>query len=443
MRSILAYPIFLIFFVGASQANDFHIIEKPHKLSGFGKCLNKAIASLVSGNSSSKGNIFQKFASGVDQSLGKRVARVNKYKISNLLYVPAHHEQALIFSKLASSLPEIDLKTNPIEMAQAMVNFSKQIPDTHRLIRDYTGPLTGLKYTLYETKVAPKELVVSFAATKDLNDWIANLSFGVDQITHPEINRLLKLIGDQTDVEKIMITGHSLGGGLSQGFSYRLHDYFKHSGADLKDLPEIEVVSFNSLGGKHQIELLPGNSDRQILTQMNASHYYTTGDYVSSISQHVGRLPDEIKSQIESSDVDSSIATLKLVPDNTNVGWVQHRMDQLEKNFRNALNPEHSMFPGVDHPIYFPNSLMSVITNLRPLVLDLRYIYIEQNAVPIAKRIVSARKEYLKQTQIRGEAGEEIYKDWLVNEINDLTNFFISTQNQAGLDIISLLSEPL
>ena len=83
-------------------------------------------------------------------------------------------------------------------------------------------PKSGFKAALYESSFErPPKLVVAYAGTEDGPDWTTNLQqgIGVETKQYNAAMNLADKVVKTTDISKVDITGHSLGGGLASAAS--------------------------------------------------------------------------------------------------------------------------------------------------------------------------------------------------------------------------------
>ena len=122
--------------------------------------------------------------------------------------------------------------------------------------------------------------IISIAGTQSVLDWAANLNLGKKQL-----DQILGLVSSFSDcliydehnenlvTRDIVVTGHSLGGGLAQAFAYFL----------LK----LTLVTWNAFGARELVQRYePFNLVPVAL--LDAAHYYIEGDPISRIGSHLG-----------------------------------------------------------------------------------------------------------------------------------------------------------
>jgi type VI secretion system secreted protein VgrG len=83
-------------------------------------------------------------------------------------------------------------------------------------------PKSGFKAALYQSSFErPPKLVVAYAGTEDGPDWTTNLQqgIGVETKQYNAAMNLADKVVKTTDISKVDITGHSLGGGLASAAS--------------------------------------------------------------------------------------------------------------------------------------------------------------------------------------------------------------------------------
>ena len=143
---------------------------------------------------------------------------------------------------------------------------------------------TGLKAALYSDSSG--HYILAFCGTEGAQDWYQNLgSMGFDQWDHARslISETLgHRLSENSNFESLTITGHSLGGGLSQYAAYDL------VGGGVLAAEQIKLVTFNALGAVLGLEQEYGEVDKERLSGASIYHYFEPSDLVVKLSEHLG-----------------------------------------------------------------------------------------------------------------------------------------------------------
>ncbi|HPI41105.1 MAG TPA: hypothetical protein PLJ21_09890, partial [Pseudobdellovibrionaceae bacterium] len=163
-----------------------------------------------------------------------------------------------------------------------------------------TDSKTGLKFGFFKS-LTDGPWVLSVAGSQSITDWISNSALGETQIqaflavADKIMERLLIEKAHSSDKSsEIIVTGHSLGGGLAQAMSY----YFENKRFEL-NLPSYEnyLFTWNAFGAKNivlQVKKIlekQGSSALdldQFLERSIVKNYFIPGDLVSTIGTHLG-----------------------------------------------------------------------------------------------------------------------------------------------------------
>lgn len=256
------------------------------------------------------------------------------------------------------NMTEIQLSTNEIEqITNSINNCQKKVEELHKLalqaasgVYSFTAPsgykiihsvqlnsklpgTSGLKMYLLAPidNKSNRKYILSFAGTKDIRDAISDLHFGSDQMADLAglINSGSPIIEYVKNGNDLIITGHSLGGGLAQAAAAKLIKEISLKEATEKKFNnnknnwgKIHLVSFNAFGGEKltkyaeqneaallkKIDMIPEKSlkslekiksdifykgmksklEEQILNQ--SVHYRMQYDVVSKLGTHFGEL---------------------------------------------------------------------------------------------------------------------------------------------------------
>ncbi|RYZ98115.1 MAG: hypothetical protein EOP11_21100, partial [Proteobacteria bacterium] len=137
--------------------------------------------------------------------------------------------------------PELEGAKTAADLLRQHRRFLGSIPADYEVTFLLTDPATGFKAAIYRpTSAARAEqpALVAIGGTQTAKDVLADLNWGVAQAQSKAYQKLLARVGQElkNETRPIAITGHSLGGGLSQMLGHDLARALKKTGrtADLK-----------------------------------------------------------------------------------------------------------------------------------------------------------------------------------------------------------------
>ncbi|OFZ23231.1 MAG: hypothetical protein A2X94_12065 [Bdellovibrionales bacterium GWB1_55_8] len=157
----------------------------------------------------------------------------------------------------------------------------------------FSFPDSGIKaYLVRPNEPNPKNLppVIAFTGTESLQDAVQDMSLGADQLNNAKIRFYQWLYAIQKEkFREIIITGHSLGGGLAQGAAALIPDDIR-----LK----VHLVTFNGFGGRdmnkafHSIykSEFKDRDFKEFQPTRHAVNYRMKYDPVSLIGVHYGHV---------------------------------------------------------------------------------------------------------------------------------------------------------
>lgn len=180
--------------------------------------------------------------------------------------------------------------------------YSLEVPSGYRIVENkrfnhssFMGfGNSGFKAYVLEKIDDPGVRKVVFAGTDGLNDWIQNVNHGQGQFEQFKDEVLEGLEDFVAEGGDLQFTGHSLGGGLAQYFSYQLMQNFKekypNKSIDDDDTGEVHTVTWNAFGARERAERMFGSPLNEGLRDSGFDHatvhYTTRGDPVGAISEH-------------------------------------------------------------------------------------------------------------------------------------------------------------
>ncbi len=209
---------------------------------------------------------------------------------------------ALQLSDLIYFLPDLDSKDTALKSREYFATFKEKIPADLILEMAESDPKTGLRVAAFKPKGGNSKqgptnranFIIAIAGTEGARDNIADFSFGRSQSQH------LLAVLDQLFAThnlppkpEIIITGHSLGGGLAQVVAWYLA---KHLPARQIN-PKIWLFTFNAFGAQELIRKQEKSFTAGQIQFTYAANYFVRGDPVSKLGTHVGPtielLPEE------------------------------------------------------------------------------------------------------------------------------------------------------
>jgi hypothetical protein len=172
--------------------------------------------------------------------------------------------------------------------------YSLNVPEGYELVKEYddNGILgTGFQAYILKDKNNPKDLKVVIAGTNGILDWMDNVKFGSRQFKSFKEDLLSGLDKHLADGGNVHISGHSLGGGLAQYFSYQLRENFSENfpnkSLENSGTGEIHTVTWNAFGAQKMAERIfgkPLNPEyKETSFDYATVHYTTNSDPVAEL----------------------------------------------------------------------------------------------------------------------------------------------------------------
>ncbi|MCB0413225.1 MAG: hypothetical protein KDD50_02765 [Bdellovibrionales bacterium] len=160
--------------------------------------------------------------------------------------------------------------------------FESDIETLHpKVVFLQTDRKSGAKFAILYIEHPEPLWVIVLAGTEDLQDWWANSNYGLVQLQ--ALRPLIEKIGTCPHKLNLLITGHSLGGGLAQALGASIE--MRRINA-MKRPHSLQVVSWNGFGAKKLVEDFSGST---VSTRRpNFVNYYIAGDPVSRLNVHLG-----------------------------------------------------------------------------------------------------------------------------------------------------------
>lgn len=212
---------------------------------------------------------------------------------------------ALQLADLIYLLPDLDSKDTALKARAYFTAFKEKIPPELILVMSESDPKTGLRVAAFKPKVITANqpqtwprtsFIIAIAGTEGARDNIADFSFGRSQSQH-----LLALLDQLFTAHvlppkpEIIITGHSLGGGLAQAVAW----YLEKNLPKRKITPRIWLFTFNAFGAQELIRKQEKSftSEQSHLTY--AANYFVRGDPVSKLGTHLGPTLELVPEEVE------------------------------------------------------------------------------------------------------------------------------------------------
>jgi hypothetical protein len=212
---------------------------------------------------------------------------------------PSLRHDAVLASTAAYDLPDIDhvVASKPRDLHQAFIAFAndENIPRGYRLQRAVSDPMSGFKAALFApiSESRSKPLILAFAGTSEPRDAVSDLHFGHDQFSYSKelwkmvvSNRSVDEHGQPLNQRDLLITGHSLGGGLAQACAFAVFATragLHHTGG------KIDLVTWNGFGAEPLIRMIRPSYDSAGMPRIDyAANYFVAAEPVSEIGTHYG-----------------------------------------------------------------------------------------------------------------------------------------------------------
>lgn len=213
----------------------------------------------------------------------------------------------LVFSGLGMTSASASMGTTMQKMSSyAYKDTKKDISSTWKYYKRYKGVTAGglttvpMQYKVYRKKVSKSSkkyyYAVAYAGTKDSLDYVTDMSeikTGIKgaQVTVAELKLEELLKKDKNKIEKLYLTGHSLGGYIAAFLASDIID--DSSGLGIIPKSKVKAYTFNAPGISLSVFPTPsklkiardklGKYDNYIL------NYYIKTDPVSSFGDNLGK----------------------------------------------------------------------------------------------------------------------------------------------------------
>lgn len=185
-------------------------------------------------------------------------------------------------------LPNLSSGVKTADYLASFQKFFASTPKHYELWGTDTDLGTGLKFVIYRPlsthpEGAEAPWVLSITGTENLLDWLTNASLGKPQFLGLD-NIITLFTTNLVPDRELIVTGHSLGGGLAQAVAHAIEAAREEK--SLQRRP-ITLLTWNAFGAETLIERI-GAYRPELAQRMTIQNYYLQGDEVSQIGRHFG-----------------------------------------------------------------------------------------------------------------------------------------------------------
>lgn len=200
---------------------------------------------------------------------------------------------ALQLAEVVYLLPDFDSKDTALKSRKYFAEFKQKMPSAVNLALSESDPKTGLRVAAFTPKPSGNKpskdnltaAYIAIAGTEGFRDRIADFSFGRSQSQHL-LEFIDQIISQYKPSERpeIIISGHSLGGGLAQAVAW----YLEKNLATRKVKPSIWLFTFNAFGAQEMLRKQDKDFDPLQSHLTYAANYFVRGEPVSKLGTHIG-----------------------------------------------------------------------------------------------------------------------------------------------------------
>ncbi len=227
---------------------------------------------------------------GIDEKMPSMLGRLKKILKQGQQF--ELHQMGMKTAKMIYDLPDLETARKADKFVDDFFAFLNKIPSGYSLYYAFSDPRFGLKYAILrpnaETQATP--WILTIAGTQTMKDWIGDADLGRKQLER--LSRLFtKCLFRSADGQmlfnrKLLVTGHSLGGGLAQAISYEILRRLAPAMPDGAVSP-VTLVTWNAFGAQELVGRV-GAYDPALGAVLDSTNYFVRGDLVSKIGHAIG-----------------------------------------------------------------------------------------------------------------------------------------------------------
>jgi hypothetical protein len=194
---------------------------------------------------------------------------------------------ALEAANAVYDLPDINMLSRRKPIEEWFTKLREHSPEGYRLVKTWNEPDSGLKLIVLRPDggdTDPRPWIVAIAGSESFIDWIGDLDYGANQVPGLEPIKAW-LIHRKLINRDILLTGHSLGGVLSQVLAYRLQKERLKQGTQTG---KVHLVTWNCPGALPLLRRFDGPIDPAVTAGIDIQNYFVKGEFLSTVGHHLG-----------------------------------------------------------------------------------------------------------------------------------------------------------
>jgi hypothetical protein len=217
--------------------------------------------------------------------------------VENIILLDQRIQRVENVVQIGYSVPDFENVSSGAELITRSNTFVRLLPVGYRFFALFTEPEYGLKFMILKPGAADDHspFILQVIGTQSFMPWFDALLAGhASNLANSRIVRMfttcryLEEFGRPLAERGLILTGHSLGGGLAETLAYLIQA--KRLSSGLSPL-KLELLTFNAFGGKSLVEKFT-TYDPKVEATIPARNYFVEGDTVHEIGEHVGPLYD-------------------------------------------------------------------------------------------------------------------------------------------------------